>query len=108
MRTLMPLKIVDQLSQDIMDELSGFNHVAFLQHRATLDGNSLILKLPRLRGTEPTEEWSDITVAKLAADVDAVALFLTVQLKASVAPRSVVSVWSVFAYILRFASEFIA
>ncbi len=83
-----------------MDELSAFNHVAFLQHRANVDGNSLILKLPRLRGTEPTEDWSDITVAKLAADVEAVALFLTVQLKPSVAPRSVVSVWSVFVYIL--------
>lgn len=80
-----------------MDTLSALNHVAFLKHRAESAGATLILKLPKFRLAEPTEEWTDITVAELAADVEAVAHFLAAQLRINgILPRSVVSVWLVF------------
>ncbi|KAF9529511.1 acetyl-CoA synthetase-like protein [Crepidotus variabilis] len=75
-----------------MDTALELNHVALLQHQAKHNGDTILLKLPIQRGSEPCREWTTVTVAEFAADVDRVAIFLLAQMTArSIPPRSVVT-----------------
>ncbi|KAG5639778.1 hypothetical protein H0H81_000058 [Sphagnurus paluster] len=75
-----------------MDAELEQNHIALLQHRAKNSGDTVLLKLPILRGLEPCLEWNNITVAEFAADVDRVAHFLMREIQArAIPPRSVVT-----------------
>jgi len=75
-----------------MDIALEHNHIALLQHQAKNCGNTVLLKLPIERGSEPCQEWTTITVAEFAAEVDRVAHFLMSDLKArAIPPRSVVT-----------------
>lgn len=75
-----------------MDIVLEFNHIALLRHRAKHSGNTTLLKVPILRGSEPPQAWELITVAQFAADVDRVANFLLTELNARAIPlRSAVS-----------------
>lgn len=75
-----------------MDIALEHNHIALLQHRAKTSGNTVLLKLPVPKGSEPPQEWKNITVADFSADVDRVANFLVTELKArAIPPRSVVT-----------------
>ena len=83
-----------------------YNHIALLQHRAKNAGNTVLFKLPILRGSEPSQEWNNMTVAEFAAEVDRVAGFLTTELTARGIPnRSVVTLLWVFFYLLWFSSD---
>lgn len=75
--------------------LSTSNHLAVLQYRAKAEGSVSIFKIPKPIHSEASAmEWSNITIAQLAANVNTVAHFLTTELKAKgVPPRSVVSLW---------------
>ena len=74
-----------------MDVALELNHLALLQHRAKTRGNTVLLKI--LKRSEPIQQWTNVTVAEFAADVDRVANFLVTELKARDIPaRSVVSV----------------
>ncbi|KIL56732.1 hypothetical protein M378DRAFT_88879 [Amanita muscaria Koide BX008] len=76
-----------------MDVALEDNHIALLQHRAKNSGNTVLFKLPILRGSEPPQEWNHITVAEFAAEVDRVAIFVMTELKArGIPPRSAVTV----------------
>lgn len=76
----------------IMDLALEYNHVALLQHRAKNSGNTVLFKWPILRGSEPSQEWKNVTVAEFAAEVDRVAGFLLTELTARGIPnRSVVT-----------------
>ena len=73
------------------------NPIAVLQHQAKTSGNTVLFKLPVLRQSGPPQEWTDVTVAEFAADVDRVASFLVTELKArDIPPRSVVTLMYVF------------
>ena len=75
-----------------MDIALEHNHIALLQHQAKNNGNTALLKLPIESGPEPCREWTTITVAEFAAEVDRVAHFLMSELKArAIPPRSVVT-----------------
>jgi acyl-CoA synthetase (AMP-forming)/AMP-acid ligase II len=62
------------------------NHIALLQDRAKNSGDTILFKLPRLRGSEASREWTDITVAEFAAHVERVASHLMTELKAQDIP----------------------
>jgi acyl-CoA synthetase (AMP-forming)/AMP-acid ligase II len=80
-----------------MDNAVEHNHVALLQHQAKNSGNTVLLKFPTQNGSEPPQEWNNITVADFAADVDRVANFLMTELKTrAIPPRSVVTLLWVF------------
>ncbi|KAJ7817693.1 acetyl-CoA synthetase-like protein [Mycena olivaceomarginata] len=58
-------------------------------------GDTILFKLPRLRGSEASREWTDITVAEFAAHVERVASHLMTELKAQDIPAgSVIGVLS--------------
>jgi hypothetical protein len=80
-----------------MDIALEDNHIALLQHRAKNSGDTILFKLPVLRGDESPLQWNDVTIAEFAAEVDRVASFLIAELKSrGIPPRSVVSVLCVF------------
>ena len=90
----------------IMDLALEYNHVALLQHRAKNSGDTVLFKWPILRGSEPSQEWKNVTVAEFAAEVDRVAGFLLTELTARGIPnRSVVTLLWVFFYFLCFSSD---
>ena len=86
-----------------MDLTLEYNHIALLQHRAKNCGNTVLFKLPILRGSEPSQEWNNMTVAEFAAEVDRVASFLMTKLTARGIPnRSVVTLlWVFFFFVFR-------
>ncbi|KAJ6556429.1 acetyl-CoA synthetase-like protein [Mycena capillaripes] len=69
-----------------MDVVLELNHIALLQDRAKDSGDTILFKLPRLRGSEPSQEWTDITVAEFTAHVERVASHLFTELKAREIP----------------------
>ncbi|KAF8150333.1 hypothetical protein K438DRAFT_1866070 [Mycena galopus ATCC 62051] len=78
-----------------MDVVLELNHIALLQDRAKNSGDTILFKLPRLRGSEASREWTDITVAEFAAHVERVANHLITELKAQEIPAgSVIGVLS--------------
>ena len=89
-----------------MDPTLEYNPIALLQHRAKNCGNTVLFKLPILRGSEPSQEWNNMTVAEFAAEVDRVAGFLMTELTARGIPnRSVVTLLWAFFYFLCFSSD---
>ena len=89
-----------------MDLTLEYNHIALLQHRAKNCGNTVLFKLPILRGSEPSQEWNNMTVAEFAAEVDRVAGFLMTDFTTrGISNRSVVTLLCVFFYFLCFLSD---
>lgn len=75
-----------------MDPALELNHLALLQYQRKHHGDTVLLRLPVLRGSEPSTKWTDVTVEEFAVDVDRVAVFLMAQMNArAIPPRSVVT-----------------